>query len=95
MVQGVFGGREHHPNCFTMWLAGGGVKRGGTLGASDEFGSNVKEDRVHVHDLNATILHLLGGVSRAGRAARQFGDEASEVSQQASLAVWVGKMLLR
>jgi hypothetical protein len=43
-----------------MWLAGGGVKRGVTIGESDEFGFNATRDRVHVHDLNATILHLLG-----------------------------------
>jgi hypothetical protein len=60
MVQGGSDGRDHHPNCFTMWLAGGGVKRGVTIGASDEFGFNATADRVHVHDLNATILHLLG-----------------------------------
>jgi hypothetical protein len=60
MVQGGSDGRDHHPNCFTMWMAGGGVKAGQTLGASDEFGFNATEDRVHVHDLNATILHLLG-----------------------------------
>ncbi len=60
MVQGGSDGRDHHPNCFTMWLAGGGVKAGTTLGESDEFGFNVTRDRVHVHDLNATILHLLG-----------------------------------
>jgi Protein of unknown function (DUF1501) len=60
MVQGGSDGRDHHPNCFTMWLAGGGVKRGVTLGASDEFGFNATEDKVHVHDLHATILHLLG-----------------------------------
>jgi hypothetical protein len=61
MVQGHDNdGRDHHPNCFTMWLAGGGVKPGLTLGTSDEFGFNAVEDRVHVHDLNATILHLLG-----------------------------------
>jgi hypothetical protein len=60
MVQGGSDGRDHHPNCFTMWLAGGGAKRGVTIGESDEFGFNVTEDRVHVHDLNATILHLLG-----------------------------------
>jgi uncharacterized protein (DUF1501 family) len=60
MVQGGNDGRDHHPNAFTMWLAGGGVKPGITLGESDEFGFNVIEDRVHVHDLNATILHLLG-----------------------------------
>src|SRR5579884_1367808 len=60
MVQGGNDGRDHHPNCFTMWLAGGGVKAGLTLGESDDFGFNATADRVHVHDLNATILHLLG-----------------------------------
>src|SRR5438309_2045510 len=60
MVQGGNDGRDHHPNCFTMWLAGGGVKPGLTLGESDEFGFNATADKVHVHDLNATILHLLG-----------------------------------
>jgi uncharacterized protein (DUF1501 family) len=61
MVQGGGNdGRDHHPNCFTMWLAGGGIKPGITLGESDEFGFNVTADKVHVHDLNATILHLLG-----------------------------------
>jgi hypothetical protein len=60
MVQGGDDGRDHHPNCFTMWLAGGGVKRGITIGESDEFGFNVTRDKVHVHDLHATILHLLG-----------------------------------
>jgi hypothetical protein len=53
-------GREHHPFGFTMWLAGGGIKGGMTLGATDEFGWNAVEDKVHVHDLHATILHLLG-----------------------------------
>jgi len=61
MVQGGGDdGRDHHPNCFTMWLAGGGVKRGVTIGESDEFGFNATTDKVHVHDLHATILHLLG-----------------------------------
>jgi hypothetical protein len=60
MVQGGNDGRDHHPNCFSMWLAGGGIKPGLTLGASDDFGFNATADRVHVHDLNATILHLLG-----------------------------------
>src|SRR5215831_8603765 len=60
MVQGGNDGRDHHPNCFTIWMAGGGVKPGLTLGESDEFGFNATTDRVHVHDLNATILHLLG-----------------------------------
>ncbi len=60
MVQGGNDGRDHHPNAFTMWLAGGGVKKGFTFGASDEFGFNAIEDKVHVHDLHATLLHLLG-----------------------------------
>ena len=61
MVQGGGDdGRDHHPNCFTMWLAGGGVKRGVTIGESDEFGFNATTDKVHVHDLHATLLHLLG-----------------------------------
>ena len=53
-------GRDHHPQAFTMWLAGGGIKRGITLGATDELGFNVVENPVHVHDLQATILHQLG-----------------------------------
>jgi hypothetical protein len=60
MVQGGDDGRDHHPNCFTVLLAGGGVKPGITLGESDDFGFNATRDKVHVHDLNATILHLLG-----------------------------------
>ena len=60
MVQGGDDGRDHHPNCFTMWLAGGGIKPGVTLGESDDFGFNATRDRVHVHDLHATLLHLLG-----------------------------------
>ena len=60
MVQGGDDGRDHHPNCFTVWLAGGGTKAGVTLGESDDFGFNATRDKVHVHDLNATILHLLG-----------------------------------
>ncbi len=53
-------GRDHHPRAFTMWMAGGGVKPGLSLGATDDLGYNVTADPVHVHDLNATILHLLG-----------------------------------
>ncbi|MCK5942334.1 MAG: DUF1501 domain-containing protein, partial [Planctomycetes bacterium] len=53
-------GRDHHPQAFTMWLAGGGVRRGLSYGATDDFGFHVVEDPVHVHDLQATILHLLG-----------------------------------
>ena len=53
-------GRDHHPHCFTMWIAGGGSKQGISIGATDELGYRVTEDPVHVHDLQATILHLLG-----------------------------------
>jgi hypothetical protein len=53
-------GRDHHPRCFSVWMAGGGVKPGITFGATDEFGYNIVENPVHVHDLNATILHCLG-----------------------------------
>src|SRR5712692_8115057 len=60
MVQGGNDGRDHHPNAFTMWLAGGGIKPGITLGESDELGFNVVKNKVHVHDLHATLLHLLG-----------------------------------
>ncbi|MBM4067686.1 MAG: DUF1501 domain-containing protein [Planctomycetes bacterium] len=60
MVQGGNDGRDHHNRCFTMWLAGGGIKKGHVHGQTDEFGFNVVQDPVHVHDLNATLLHLLG-----------------------------------
>jgi hypothetical protein len=53
-------GRDHHPYAFTVWLAGGGVKPGLTYGASDDLAMNVAEDAVHVHDFQATLLHLLG-----------------------------------
>lgn len=60
MVQGGNDGRDHHPNCFSMWMAGGGIKPGITIGESDEFGFNAVTDKVHVHDLHATLLQLLG-----------------------------------
>ena len=61
MVQGGGGdGRDHHPNAFTIWMAGGGMKPGTTLGESDDFGFNVTRDQVHVRDFHATILHQLG-----------------------------------
>ncbi len=53
-------GRDHHPRCFTIWLAGGGIKPGMTLGETDDFSYNIVRDPVEVYDLNATILHLLG-----------------------------------
>jgi Protein of unknown function (DUF1501) len=53
-------GRDHHPNCFSMWLAGGGIKGGQVVGKSDDLGLQVVEDKIHMHDLQATILHCLG-----------------------------------
>ncbi|MCA9175496.1 MAG: DUF1501 domain-containing protein [Planctomycetales bacterium] len=53
-------GRDHHPRCFTMWLAGAGVRAGYSHGATDDFSYNIVQDPVHVHDLNATVLHCLG-----------------------------------
>jgi uncharacterized protein (DUF1501 family) len=53
-------GRDHHPRCFTVWLAGGGLKAGFNLGKTDDFSYNIAERPVHIHDLQATVLHLLG-----------------------------------
>jgi hypothetical protein len=53
-------GRDHHPRCFTIWLAGAGIRPGMTYGATDDFSYNITENPVHVHDLQATMLHLLG-----------------------------------
>ena len=59
-AKGSILGRDHYPDCFTMFLAGGGIRPGTVYGATDELGFQVVENRVHVHDLQATILHLLG-----------------------------------
>jgi len=53
-------GRDHHPRCFTMWMAGGGVKPGISYGTTDPFGYNIVENPVHVHDFQATLLHIMG-----------------------------------
>ncbi len=53
-------GRDHNPHGFTMWMAGGGVKRGIAYGSTDDYGYFAQENKVHLHDLHATILHLLG-----------------------------------
>ncbi len=53
-------GRDHHPRCFTIWMAGGGIKSGMSYGATDDYSYNIVENPVSVHDLHATILHLLG-----------------------------------
>lgn len=53
-------GRDHHPRCYSIWMAGGGVKKGMTYGETDEFGYNILKDPVHINDFHATVLHLLG-----------------------------------
>lgn len=89
MVQGESDdGRDHHPNAFTMWMAGGGAKPGVTLGQSDDFGFNVVKDRVHVRDLHATILHMLGfdpeklSVKFQGLDQRLIGVEPARVVRE-------------
>ncbi|MEM9329520.1 MAG: DUF1501 domain-containing protein, partial [Bacteroidota bacterium] len=53
-------GRDHHPRCFTIWMAGAGVKPGFTYGATDDFSYNITENPMHVHDFHATLMHLMG-----------------------------------
>jgi hypothetical protein len=53
-------GRDHHPRCFSVWLTGGGIKPGVVHGETDDFSYNIVRDAVHIHALNATILHCLG-----------------------------------
>jgi hypothetical protein len=53
-------GRDHHPRCFTIWMAGGGSKAGHHHGETDDFSYNITKDGVHIHDFHATILHLMG-----------------------------------
>jgi arylsulfatase A-like enzyme len=53
-------GRDHHPRCYSIWMAGGGIKPGIVYGETDELGYNVIENPVHVHDFQATLLHLMG-----------------------------------
>ena len=59
-VSEVTYGRDHHPRCFSIWMAGGGIQPGITYGATDDYGYNIVENPVHVNDLHATILHCLG-----------------------------------
>jgi hypothetical protein len=53
-------GRDHHPRCFTIFMAGAGIKKGMSYGSTDDYCYNITENPVHVHDLNATIMHLMG-----------------------------------
>ncbi|MEM7367065.1 MAG: DUF1501 domain-containing protein [Bacteroidota bacterium] len=59
-LTGVSYGRDHHPRCFTIWMAGAGIKPGFTYGQTDDFGYNVTQNPVHVHDFHATIMHIMG-----------------------------------
>ena len=78
-------GRDHHPKCFTIWMAGGGVKGGLVYGETDDFGYNIVRDPVSIHDMNATILHLLGidhrrlSVKYQGLDVRLTGVEPAKV----------------
>ena len=80
-------GRDHHPRCFTMWAAGGGIKGGAVYGETDEFSYNITENPVHVRDLHATLLQLLGfdhnrfSFKWQGLDARLTGVEAAKVVQ--------------
>ena len=53
-------GRDHHPRCYSIWMAGAGVKKGFTYGETDDFGYNIIKDAVHIHDYQATVMHLMG-----------------------------------
>ena len=53
-------GRDHHPRCFSLWVAGAGIKRGHVIGETDDFSYNIVKDPVHIHDLNATLMQQLG-----------------------------------
>ena len=78
-------GRDHHPRCFSMWFAGGGTAGGVTHGETDEFSYNIVKDPVHIRDLNATLLHLLGidherfSVRHQGLEQRLTGVESARV----------------
>jgi hypothetical protein len=53
-------GRDHHPRCFSLWVAGAGLRRGHTVGETDDFRDNIGREPIHIHDLNATLLHQIG-----------------------------------
>ena len=78
-------GRDHHPRCFTMWMAGGGIKGGTIYGETDDFSYNITKDPVHLRDWHATVLHLLGfdherfSIKHAGLDARLTGVEPAKV----------------
>ena len=84
-----FAGRDHHANCFTMWLAGGGIRPGVTIGKTDELGLSIVEDPVHVNDLQATILHCLG-LDHRRLTFRHMGRDFRLTDVQGNV---IGKML--
>ena len=94
-VEGSDDGRDHNPEGFTMWLAGGGVKAGFRYGATDDYGYYAAEDKVHIHDLHATILHLLGPRPRAAdlpaRRPRLPADRRERAGGEGSDCVIVGE----
>ena len=73
-------GRDHHPRCFTVWMAGGGVKAGITHGETDDFSYNVVRDPVHIRDLNATILHCVGSITSGSPTASRASTSGSPAS---------------
>ena len=75
----AFLGRDHHPHAFTMWMAGGGVKGGISHGETDEFGFEAIKDKVHLHDLHATILHLMGYDHLNDRDAKEMESLETEI----------------
>jgi hypothetical protein len=88
----TFLGRDHHPHCFTLWMAGGGIKGGVQLGATDDLGYAITEDKMSVRDLQATVLHLLGldawtlGYSHQGLRERLIGVEGDAKVRKELLA---------
>jgi uncharacterized protein (DUF1501 family) len=70
-------GRDHHPRCFCMWMAGGGVKGGTTYGETDDFSYNIAKDPVHINDLNATILHSWASTTPASASSSRASTNAS------------------
>src|SRR5258705_8212894 len=81
-------GRDHHPRCFTMWMAGGGTRPGTIYGETDDFSYNIVKDPVHIRDFHATILHLLGfdhqrfSVKHQGLDQRLTGVEQAKVVRE-------------
>ena len=89
-------GRDHHPNAYSMWMAGGGLRSGQVLGKTDDLCLNVVEDPVHVHDLQATVLHLLG-FDHKKLTYRHMGRDfrLTDVSGRVVTSSWLRRAVLR